>query len=442
MPRDSISTRPDEITLLPSPDAWVSDLSPSTSKDSIHARSQLGLPTDQPIIASGHQPILFHPGIVAKLIAMDAWSKRTGAATVWVVPDQDVVDPALVRLPKSNDGSLTVEEFRIGGESSTITPASLLPTIEMGSDLPSELEEIGSWLMGFEHEPSLAKQFASASIGLLCEKLGIDEPTMVYASDLLAMDASQSLLDSMINDPKRAAELYNASVAMFPDAGVRALKIERDSVELPLWRLDGSKRVPVSIQIGQQDFDRSNLAPRGLMMTAIMRAFVCDLFIHGTGGYSYDRITEHWLTEWQGLTLSPITGVSATMTLDLDAGKSVDPDHAAWVAHHAKHTPAMLGDQQASARKAELVAAIAQSKTAGDHARTATLFHAMHQLLDETRTKHAQQLRELEAASTNAQQSRNEFQIANDRTWAFPLFTDSQLGSLKADIERALGVSG
>ncbi|MEQ9206058.1 MAG: hypothetical protein RLN78_01690 [Phycisphaerales bacterium] len=440
MPRESSSTRPEEIVLLPSVEDWVTDVSPASSKEAIQTRTQLGLPTDQPIIASGHQPILLHPGIVAKLIAMDGWSKRVGAAMVWVVPDQDVVDPALVRLPKSDDGSLSVQESRIGGDPNINTPTALLSPIAIHDDLPEQLEEIGSWITGFEYETSLAKQFASASIGLLCEKLGIDEPHLVYASDLMSLDAAQSLLDAMIEDPTLAAESYNASVAEFPEAGVRPLRIKDTSIELPLWRFVGTERVPVSIQPDQQDFDRSNLIPRGLLMTAIMRAFVSDFFIHGTGGYSYDRITERWLQEWQGIPLSAIAGVSATMKLSLHANTAIDPNVAAWRAHHAKHSPAMFGDQEAESKKQELVAQIEQSKKADESGKTAALFRELHQLLDETNSKHAKHLDELEEASKNAQRSRAEYEIANDRTWSFPLYTDSQLESLKEEINRALGV--
>ncbi|MDF1870592.1 MAG: hypothetical protein P1U30_09400, partial [Phycisphaerales bacterium] len=211
-------------------------------------------------------------------------------------------------------------------------------------------------------------------------------------------------------------------------------------IELPLWRFEGTGREPVSIQPDQQGFDRSNLVPRGLLMTAIMRAFVSDFFIHGTGGYSYDRITERWLQDWQGIPLSPIAGVSATMKLSLHANTAIDPDEAAWRAHHAKHSPAMLGDQEAESKKQELVAQIEQSKKADESEKTAALFRKLHQLLDETNAKHAKQLDELEEASKNAQRSRAEYEIANDRTWSFPLYTDSQLESLKEEINRALGV--
>ncbi len=432
-----------EIALLPAPDAWISDIRAPSSEQAIQARIQLGLPTDRPIIASGHQPILFHPGIVAKLIALDHWSKETGAVSVWIVPDQDVVDPALVRLPKQDGESLTVETVRIGGESIEHSPAASQPAIAINADLPEELESIGSWLMGYEHEPSLARQFAIATIGMLCEQLDLQEPTLVFASDLLSTDAGSGLFDAILADPKAAIESYNASVEKFPDAGVRVLSMTENRIELPLWRLDENGRVPVFVELDSDSgFDRSNLIPRGIMMTAIVRAFACDLFIHGTGGYEYDQITEAWIANWQGLSLAPIAAATATMRLEFELPTTQDPDRAVWAAHHARHDPAMLGDFDAADQKLALVDEIAESKINGNQNHTAKLFAQLQQLLVETRSNHAGAIDGFDAASRAALESLEVREIANDRTWAFPLYTDQQLQSLKDEVIRALGGGG
>jgi len=440
----STSLNPPELTLLPEPDAWPSTLAPSESPQAISIRSQLDLPTDRPIVASGHQSILFHPGIVAKLIALDHWSKRTGAASVWVVPDQDVVDPALVQLPDLNGDLLSSKSVRIGGEPNVFSPAASLPAISINPDLPSELESVGTWLMGYEHESSLARQFASATIGMLCEQLDLEEPAVIFASDLLSLDASSALLGSMLDDPNAAIDSYNASVAEFPHAGVRPLSMTDSRIELPFWRLVGSDRLPVFIETARlSEFDRNNLIPRGLMMTAIMRAFASDLFIHGTGGYEYDQITEHWFNNWLGRTVAPAVGVSATLTLGLDLpGSLPDPDHSVWLAHHARHNPGLVGDHEAASRKAELVSAITQSKSKGNQSNTATLFAQLHQLLSDSIASHSTEIADLDHAAERAQQSREAHRLASDRTWAFPLYSDQQLLSLKSEIVRALGANG
>lgn len=435
-------TKPAQIVLLPKPTAWPTDLAPPSSPAAIQARTRLNLPIDRPIIASGHQPILFHPGIVAKLIALDHHAKKTNAHPVWIVPDQDIVDPALVRFPvidnDTDSNTLTTRDIRIGGEPNQLTPSTLAAPISINADLPDELESIAQWLMGYEHESTLAHQLASATLGMLCDQLGLEEPILIYASELLALDASSKLLDAMLADPKAAIEPYNASVTRFSDAGVRPLSITDTHIELPLWRLEGTTRQPVFIERGQSELDRTNLIPRGLLMTAIMRSFICDLFIHGTGGFQYDQITEAWLGDWQGITLAPIAAATATMTLDFDLSTPQDPDHTVWLAHHAKHNPALLGDQAAADQKSELVAAIAVSNSKSTKAQ---FFAQLHQLLGDSRSKHSKAIAQLDHASVIAQQSRQMLEIANDRTWAFPLYTDQQLQSLKAEIVRAFDES-
>jgi hypothetical protein len=444
----STTSPPVQITLLPGANSWPTKLTAPTDDRHIRARAQLGIPTDQPIVASGHQPILFHPGIVAKLIAMNQWSRATGAVSVWVVPDQDVVDPALVRLPDDSGEVLTDEQIRIGGEANTTSPAAALPPVAVDPDLPESLEPIGSWLMGYQHEASRAKQFTHATLGMLCEQLGLDEPVMVFASDLLAIDVGRSLVERMVEDPIDSIHAYNSSVAEFSHAGVRPLKITPTHVELPLWRVEGGERLPVFVEIGKASaFDHSNLLPCGLLMTAIMRLAICDLFIHGTGGYEYDQITEHWMRAWGGHSIAPIVGVSATMTLGLGGAESaMSPDRAVWLAHHARHNPAMLGDQEAARKKTELVLAIAESKANKSHQATAQLFTNLHQLLDQTRSAHADRIRQFEADSSQAQRMRLAHELANelsnDRTWAFPLYSEKQLELLKDEIVRALAGAG
>jgi len=437
--RPAVQPTVSEIVLLPGETEWPTSLSAPSSSTLIKARTQLGLPADSPMIASGHQPIVFHPGIVAKLIAMDHWAKKTGSATVWIVPDQDVLDPALIRVPGMDGDVLTVTSIRLGGEPNELSPVAIIPPIAVRQDLPEELESIGTWLMGYEHESSLARQFASATIGMVCERLGIDEPRLMYASELLGIEAGSVLIDAMLDEPRRAIESYNRSVARFSDAGVRPMSISDDRIELPLWRLEDGGRSPVFVDPAHiEGVDRSNLIPRGLLMTGVMRSVFSDLFIHGTGGDHYDHITEHWFLDWLGQPLAPAVAVSATMRLGFDLPTTLDPDRAMWNVHHARHDPAMLGDESAAQKKTDIVNAINASKSKDDHAQSARLYTELHKLLSRVRVEHAQKLAEFDAAAERAQHARQTLALANDRTWAFPLYSDAQLQILKAEIVGAL----
>lgn len=60
---------------------------------------------------------------------------------------------------------------------------------------------------------------------------------------------------------------------------------------------------------------RLKLRPKGLITTLFARAFLCDGFVHGIGGYKYDQVTEAIAARWGLGTLAPMQ--CATMTLRL-----------------------------------------------------------------------------------------------------------------------------
>ena len=429
------------ITLLPLEKHWPRELRIPDSESALKAREQLGFPTDRPIITSGHQPIVFHPGIVAKLIALDHWSKETNAHPVWIVPDQDVVDPASIRIPvKNEDGTLNERIIRLGGEPNDSIPSCMLPPIEIADDLPEELIQLGEWIAGYTHEPTLARQFASATTGLLCEELDLIEPTIVYASELLDTQAGESLLDQLLDDPRSAISSYNAQAERYPEAGVRPLALTEFKAQLPLWRVDERGRDHASIDLDEPgSFNRKELIPTGLLMTAIMRSAACDLFIHGLGGMDYDQITEHWMRDWIGVDLSPMVGASASVYLDLGIDPNLpDPQRAVWEAHHARHDPAMLGDRDAAHQKQALIEQIEHARKQADRATASVLFSQLQTLLKQVRTTHRDQIERFDALAL-ASKARSETQkLAMDRTWAFPLYSKSKLLDLKDQITRSL----
>ena len=52
-----------------------------------------------PVISSGHQPGFHHPGILAKRIALAKEAASRGGGSAWLVADQDIDDPEVIRYP-------------------------------------------------------------------------------------------------------------------------------------------------------------------------------------------------------------------------------------------------------------------------------------------------------------------------------------------------------
>ena len=426
------------VTIKPDWAAWASALS---TKRQSPARAVLGLDPDRPIVMSGHQPIVFHNGILSKLIALDEAAKRTNAQAVWIVPDQDAVDPGLVRVPMGSGKSLSAQMIELL-PSGTVSPGVSVGSIESAPIAEPEhesLKPLAQWLDQYAAIGSLAQQFGYATIEYACDQLGIDTPRLVFASELFQADAIMSIIDTMRVDPALCAQSYNNAVAKYPNAGVRALVIEEDRIELPMWGCRANQaRVGID-STNINDFAPAELMPKGVLMSAIARAHLADLFIHGTGGWVYDRIAEDWFSEWLGIKLAPMAMATATHRLDLgfSPGETIDADSAKWQLHHARHTPAMVGDAGTQARKDELVSQIHQLAPK-DPQRT-VLYRQLQSLLDDFRQHHADELAGFVSQANRARALARQYELAMDRTWSFVFFDQDALHALNRATRRAMG---
>ncbi|MDF1808971.1 MAG: hypothetical protein P1U42_04675 [Phycisphaerales bacterium] len=417
------------VTIAPQWTDWKSSLE---TKHESQARAESGLDVDRPIVMSGHQPIIFHCGILSKLIALDEASKQMNAQAVWIIPDQDAINPGIIRVPVGNRESLHTEVFDL------LPIGTVKPGVSVGSLSASEivsqdhklLESLAQWLDQFAMMESLASQFGYATIEHACELLGIDTPRIIFASELFNSDILYSIVESMRNDPVACAQSYNDSVARHPDAGVRPLQIENNRIELPLW---GCRKNEARVAIDSTNIDsfaREELLPRGLMMSAIARAHLADLFIHGSGGYIYDRISEEWMREWLNIELRPMTMTTATHRLNLGFAQDevINPTTALWNKHHSLHHPVLVGDQVTQDRRDHLVKQI-QNLKRKDPIRK-SLYRELQSVLSTYRQEHATQLANFVSQSEQSIQLANQFRIANDRTWAYVFFENDEIASL------------
>ncbi len=425
------------VTIKPGWASWSSALhKPHPSP----AREQLGIPNDRPVVFSGHQPIVFHAGILAKLIAQHQAAVRTEAARVWIVADQDPVELETMRVPIGLGSGLSQRMLQILPEGSTPpgVPSASLPAIDPVEIDDDRIAEFASYLRGYTHETSLARQFANATIQLACDRLGIEPPALLFASELLTSDSLWSIVERVLDDPHACVGAYNAAVDRHPRARVRPLGLDADRAELPLWGLrPGLTRVPIDTK-NFSAFDRASIAPRGLLMSLLVRSRLSDLFIHGTGGWSYDEITQEWSRDWLGIELAPMALTTATERLELGFAQDevIDLDQASWTHHHARHTPGLLGDDDAQARKDELVASIESQKQLGQDPDAD--YQKLVALLEDYRVRHHDELVALRERVAHARANQKQIALANDRTWPFVLLSDQQLTGLRDSVAAAL----
>jgi hypothetical protein len=426
-----------QIELAPEPQLWKRALQTHTPSP---ARAQLGIPNDRSIVLSGHQPIVFHPGILAKLIAQFEIAQTAGAGRVWIVPDQDVVDLETVRIPVGEDTDLKTQHVRILPEGSIPpdVPTASLPPIEPVEPLDKRLLPLYEYLQGYTYEETLAKQFANATIQLACDRLGMDPPQIIYASKMLQSEAIwDEVYHRAHHNPEETIVSYNAAAAQYPEARVRSLYIDtqRENYEYPFWRLrDGHSRIASN----DTNFNQLNLAPRGLLMSGLARQHLGELFIHGTGGWIYDKVTEDWFKNWQNIELSPMCMATASVRLPLgfDTDNAPSLPQAHWRHHHARHHPALVGDHDSQHKRDALVRQINDARASRTD--PGAIYRQLVKLLENHRVRNAIQLQSLKEQIDNAHFCARQIELANDRTWAFVLHHDDVLLDLQERIRLAL----
>ena len=66
------------------------------------------------VITSGHQPGFHHPGILAKRFALDSAATPASGDALWLVADQDIDDPEVIRYPDlDEEGRLVARSWRL-----------------------------------------------------------------------------------------------------------------------------------------------------------------------------------------------------------------------------------------------------------------------------------------------------------------------------------------
>jgi hypothetical protein len=414
-------------------------------------REELGLPRAGPIVMSGHQPSLWHPGIAAKLFATRALARAIGATPAWLVVDTDELAPLTLRIPTAPDeqGRIGAMELRLDGRSAPtipalqrISPAAVralrVPTDALDRAHPCVREPLAALAQTCERgelataRASTGATLAELSTGILRATPGLAEAfagvAIVYASELARTSAFAQLAEHL----RQSAELrsaYDDSTRQHPAARMRPLR----PGELPLWRVEGARRVPALLS---DDVD-SRLLPRAIITTLLLRGLGCELFVHGLGGGVYDRVLEAWHARARSTGGTPLVAdtlaraavVSGTLRLPLGSAG----EQPRFGAHHkALHTPALLGDGAAQHRKDELVRAIASTPRGSVRS---GLFRRLHALLAEVRASHEATLAALHEQDAASRMLAGSAALAQDRTWSCVLHTPDALARLRSAVE-------
>ena len=203
----------------------------------LDARSEtiekLQLDGDGPIVATGHQAAVWHPGILAKDLAVMNCAAGH-ARTVHFVADHDANDPGLLHFPDNSGASLQRRTWRalrhIQGFATGAQPAAAPQSLP--EDAPECFHQLRRALVDHQCEESLGMQVARAVGALASTWTGMLPRRSLSA--LIELPVAQTLLQRMAKDPVACAETYNQAIKEFHRVA-RPLRIDGKRTELPLW---------------------------------------------------------------------------------------------------------------------------------------------------------------------------------------------------------------
>ena len=322
--------------------------------------------TTGPLIMTGHQPSIFHPGLVFKYTQAEKFSNENQATALGIIIDTDIGDPGEFAFPTATgdrDSLLDVST----GTATFSAGAGLYPDCRMHSagDLNAQIQRVETAISGvlrpsaqhrFQCVAAQYRQLIRASMmeaNLIFRRLhGIGNRLLeLPLSHFCVFPETVAVIAGILNRSHEFAATYNRLLDEFrSDHHIRNranpfpdLDISEQHCELPFWVLNHStqERLTVSVRrtgsgheltfgdvagLSWQDeltpallqdvVDGGfTLVPRGALITGLLRLLVSDLFVHGTGGGKYDVFTDRLITAWWGVRSTPFVVASATRML-------------------------------------------------------------------------------------------------------------------------------
>ena len=385
------------------------------------------------VITSGHQPGFHHPGILAKRFALDSEAGSSHTKGMWLVADQDVDDPEVIRYPDLDEqGRLIARSWRLlssdRGTPTALRPwGTLSPPPTVSRQLPESIQAgliaIHDSLESVE-ATTVAQRFTAANERLL-EGLVKHEVTLIRASELLETDPGRTAIKRIVENPKECAHIWNEGLELAPRAA-RSLKIsssDPEDTEVPAWVIssDGARKPATVRDLKSAIEGSSRIMPRAFLMTAVFRNLSDAPMIHGTGGGRYEVVTDYWAREFLGLKLPPIQVVTCDLRLPLEGFvDSATHPRVQEAIRALEHNP-----WNSAATKRAWLERIQEAPRGSVDRRK--LFGQMHQAISEQRGFVEGELGRMRTVKEQQATQHRQEQIAHSRSWAWPLYDQTDL---------------
>ncbi|MDG2128427.1 MAG: hypothetical protein P8K08_10585 [Fuerstiella sp.] len=340
-----------------------------------NARVLTGQPAEQPILMTGHQPVVFHSGLTFKYEMTQQVAADSHAIAVAVVIDTDSGDAGQFSYPHANADAAdsgvdpsptalaTLKVESLANSNGLFAHARLKSAAELQQlgelvasplkdlSLPDSAAAVTRTFQGFA-QLSAAKASAAASNTIMRWQRRIgDRMLELPFSAISAFPEMLAFTADILKQARSFAAAYNASLEVYRDEnGIRntanpfpSLKITNHSCELPFWVISHDPKTRHVLEVQFEDnvtrltanghtidsftgsitaeslepmlLQNIQIVPRGALITASLRLLFSDLFVHGAGGSRYDRFTNEFVRTWWNVEPPPFSVASASRFL-------------------------------------------------------------------------------------------------------------------------------
>lgn len=323
-------------------------------------------------ILAGHQPDLPHCGILAKYAALESLALERQATALNIIIDSDLGDLGEMKLPDLTSSTPRVRRLSLGSGpglflSQTVGQAEVLQELKKEVLELLTAQELVAVKQGLESYLSAAgllvgKPLVEANTALRRKISGFNQFLELPLSELVSTPTIQSWLVEQVKDSQRLVAVYNETLNAFrkehkiknaanpfPNLAVdgsfselpfwiikrcqkesqpkegqpeqlerRALLVNTD--DSSLWLKMEGEPLALNLTVGELAqklaiCSELKLIPRGMLITAVFRLFLADLFIHGRGGANYEPAVEQFIQNYLEVPAAPFVIASATNRL-------------------------------------------------------------------------------------------------------------------------------
>ena len=287
---------------------------------------------EAPIVMAGHQPVVYHPGILEKTKRLRALADDVDGLALNIAIDTDEGDGGRLLWPLATGDDVVIKQKSVSAGGGIYRDQRVVAQGKSATIFGEMIQDLGasgcsSAIAGAEEAARLYGALAGEPIALANALVrlslgggGYDE---VPLSLLIEAPSIRGVLDTIIRDGERFTRLYNATLDQYraehkiknPANPFPNMEITGEEIELPLWDIVGSSRKAVKVPRAVIPSVAHPVAPRGGIVTFLLRGVCCDLFIHGLGGEKYDRFVNAFADAYWGSQLPTFVVASATQYL-------------------------------------------------------------------------------------------------------------------------------